>query len=55
MGKMGTLVRNEWSDVKPLIPGGNKKVTHASTNLHLLATSLFKYVWPSCHHQKLKG
>ena len=28
----------------PLIPGGNKKVTHTETNLQLKAADLFKYV-----------
>ena len=27
----------------PLMPGGNKKVTRAQTNLQLSATGLFKY------------
>ena len=30
-----------------LMPGGNKKVTYT--------VSLFKYVWPFCYHQALKG
>ena len=38
----------------PLMPGSNKKVTHTWTNLLLSAPSLFKYVWPFCHHQALK-
>ena len=31
--------------INPLMPGGNKKVSH----------TLFKYVWPFCYHQALKG
>ena len=31
--------------------GGNKKVTY----LKLLAADFFKYVWPFCYHQVLKG
>ena len=30
--------------VNPLMPGGNKKVTHTYTSLHLSAAGLFKYV-----------
>ena len=33
--------------------GVHQKVTHTKTNLHLSATSLFKYVWPFCGHQAL--
>ena len=32
------------SRVNPLMPGGNKKVTHTKTNLQLKAAGLFKYV-----------
>ena len=42
-----------------LVPGGNKKVTHTSTNVQLnaqcLAAGLFKSMWPFCYHQALKG
>ena len=31
-------------NINPLMPGGNKKVTHTSTNLQLSAAGLFKYV-----------
>ena len=45
--------------INPLMPGGNKKVTHTETNLQLnaqrSAAGLFKYVWPFCYHQLLKG
>ena len=34
--------------LNPLMPGGNKKATYTET-------SLFKYVWPFCYHQALKG
>ena len=41
------------------MPGGNKKVTHTKANLQLKAqrsaAGLFKYVWPFCYHQVLKG
>ena len=30
--------------VNPLMPGGNKKVTHTSTSLQLSPASLFEYV-----------
>ena len=46
---------SNWSSFNPLMPGGNKKVTHTWTNLHLEAAGLFKYVWPFCYHQALKG
>ena len=39
--------------INPLMPGGNKKVTQ--TNKKLKAVGLFKYVWPFCYHQTLKG
>ena len=39
----------------PLMPGGNKKVTDTWINLQLSAAGLFKYVWPFCYHQALKG
>ena len=39
----------------PLVPGGNKKVTHTQTNLQLKAAGLLKYVWPFCYQQALKG
>ena len=42
-------------EFKPLMPGGNKKVTYTQTNLHLSAASLFNDVWPFCYHQALKG
>ena len=42
-------------NLNPLMPGGNKKVIHTLTNLHLLAAGLFKYGWPFCYHQALKG
>ena len=32
--------------INPLMPSGNKKVTHTQTNLHLKAAGLFKYVRP---------
>ena len=32
--------------INPLLPDGNKK---------LKGTGLFKYVWPFCYHQALKG
>ena len=34
---------NEYS-FNPLMPGGNKKVTHTETNLQLLGAGLFKFV-----------
>ena len=37
------------------MPGGNKKVTHTQTNLQLKAADLFKYAWPFCYDQMLKG
>ena len=43
------------SNFNPLMPGGNKKVTHTLSNLQLLAAGLFKYVWPFCYDQALKG
>ena len=30
--------------LNPLMPGGNKKVTHTETNLQRKAAGLFKYV-----------
>ena len=42
-----------WIDL--LMPGGNKKITHTSTNLQLKAAGLFKYAWPFCYYQALKG
>ena len=30
--------------INPLIPGGDKKITHTETNLQLKAADLFKYV-----------
>ena len=30
--------------LNPLMPGGNKKVTHTEINLQLKASGLFKYV-----------
>ena len=36
LGRLGIL--------NPLMPGGNKKVTHTETNLQLKAAGLFKYV-----------
>ena len=35
---------NSFSGINPLMPGGNKKVTHILTNLHLEAAGFFKYV-----------
>ena len=38
------------------MPGGNKKDTHTEKkNLQLKAAGLFKYVWPFCYDQALKG
>ena len=41
------------------MPGGNKKVTDTQITLQLnaerSAAGLFKYVWPLCYHQALKG
>ena len=34
------------------MPGGTKKVTHTQT---AESSGLFKYVWPFCDHQVLKG
>ena len=42
-------------NLNPLMPGGNKKVTHTSTNLHLSVAGSFKYVWSFYDHQALKG
>ena len=41
----------------PLVPGGNKKVTYWNLQLNAKrsAAGLFKYVWPFCYHQALKG
>ena len=41
--------------LNPLIPGGNKKATYTQTNAKRSAVDLFKYVWPFCYHQALKG
>ena len=32
------------SALNPLMPGGNKRVTHTQTNLKLSVAGLFKYV-----------
>ena len=37
----------------PLMPGGNKEVTYAQTNLQLIAAGLFKYVWSFCYQHAL--
>ena len=41
---------------KPLMSGGNKKVTYLNKPAaERSAAGLFKYVWPFCYHQALKG
>ena len=35
--------------------GGNKKVAHTWANLQMKAAGLFKYLWPFCYKQVLKG
>ena len=37
------------------MPGGKKKVARTETNLLLKAAGLFRYVWPFCYYQALKG
>ena len=41
---------------KTFTAGGKKMITYTQANLLFLSTAgLFKYVWPFCYHQALKG
>ena len=50
---MGKKANVQYS-FNPLMPVGNKKVTHTYINLQLSSPGLFKYVWHFCYHQALK-
>ena len=39
----------------PLMPGGKKGITYIKVTHMLSAEGFFKYVWPFCYHQALKG
>ena len=50
-----TNVLTQAHSFNPFMPDGNKKVTHTQTKLYLSPADLFKYVWPFCYYQALKG